>query len=158
MFEPPPKTLFVKIKICFTDWSRVWTTGAFNSENVYYETAVYTAAKKHLWYTGWVTLCGYPGDGKTCTAEHLVCNFVRGPWQYPQKRESWSSLEPRNDVWERKRLVNSGLMSHQYMFIGHNQMGSWFKTSSERPEDVVSAQGLHCLLTGFSIKNRIKAT
>ena len=28
----------------------------------------------------------------------------------------------------------------------------------QKPDDVASDQGLHCLLTGFSVKNRIKAT
>jgi hypothetical protein len=35
--------------------------------------------RKTLWYTGYVTIVGYCGDGKSSMAEHLAISFVMKP-------------------------------------------------------------------------------
>lgn len=68
-----------------SNWENIWSCREFNIEMSYLETKAYVKAKKQLWYNGWVTLCGYPGNGTSSMAEHLVCHFVRQPWSLPEK-------------------------------------------------------------------------
>ena len=46
------------------------------------------------------------------------------------------------------------------LYTGHPERGTLANIADpdQMPHNVASDQGLHCLLTGFSIKNRIKAT
>ena len=46
------------------------------------------------------------------------------------------------------------------LYTGYPKMGTLANNADpdQMPHDVASDQGRHCLLTGFSIKNRIKAT
>ena len=47
--------------------------------------------------------------------------------------------------------------THSYLEI-HKMVVGKSADLDQTPHNVVSDQGLHCLVTGFSIKNRIKAT
>ena len=49
------------------------------------------------------------------------------------------------------------ILTHYYRATPKRVIGN-SADPDQMPHDVASDHGLHCLLTGFSIKNRIKAT
>ena len=62
---------------------------------------------------------------------------------------------------ERKNLLQEEqIFSFNPLYTGHPERGTLANIvdPDQMPHNVASDQGLHCLLTGLSIENRIKAT
>ena len=71
--------MLMKILFSFTVWSNFFQTTPINPEENYLERYYYHNSRKTLWYTGYVTIVGYCGDGKSSMAEHLAISFVMKP-------------------------------------------------------------------------------
>jgi hypothetical protein len=88
--------MLMKIVISFTVWSNFFQTMPINPEEHYLERYYYHQSRKTLWYTGYVTIVGYSGDGKSSMAEHMAISFIMKP-----KILNWGHMQGLKDNLEK---------------------------------------------------------
>lgn len=85
-------------------WHDFFNVAPINPEELFVQYSAYYSARRVLWNRGWVTITGFPGDGKRALAEHLMVKFVRKPEKPPQRptpkernewEEAWLDEESR---------------------------------------------------------------
>ncbi|KAK3580034.1 hypothetical protein CHS0354_037619 [Potamilus streckersoni] len=87
------------------NWNTIFSRKVSNTGDVVFESRAIIAAKKTLWYNGWVTIIGAPGDGKTTTTEYLLMHFAKGGEKPPGRdKEVWDRrIYKKNSVNEENR-------------------------------------------------------
>lgn len=82
------------------------------------ESSAYYTARRRLWNAGWVTITGFPGDGKRSLADHLCVKFAKKP----EKLVPIPELRDRN-LWEKVALNEEG--REQYTVVTVNSYQEW---------------------------------
>ncbi|XP_061183568.1 uncharacterized protein LOC133191852 [Saccostrea echinata] len=99
-------------------WHDFFNVTPINSEDFFVEYSAYYSARRTLWNRGWVTITGFPGDGKRALAEHLLIKFVKKPERLVPRPE----LRHRNE-WERIALDEED--REQYTVVTVNSYEEW---------------------------------
>nr|XP_034302047.1 uncharacterized protein LOC105321881 [Crassostrea gigas] len=99
-------------------WHDFFNVTPINSEELFMKYSAYYSARRFLWNRGWVTITGFPGDGKRALAEHLMVKFVRKPEKPPQR-----PTPKEQNEWEGAWLDEDG--RPQYTVVHVNSYQEW---------------------------------